>query len=72
MDGGSVETPTKGDGKGKGEERSGKEPARKFFGTDDGCKSCTYNHDWALLDERAHLAAVARRSTHGWFARSRL
>ena len=77
MDGGSVEAPTKGDGKGKGQERSGKEQACKFFGTDDGCKKgvgCTYNHDWALLHERAHLAAgtVAPGSTHGGIARSRL
>ena len=54
MDGGAVEALPKGDGKGKGPEKTGKGPTCKFFGTEDGCKKgedCTYVHDWSTLDK---------------------
>eukprot|EP00435_Cladocopium_sp_Y103_P065207 s1247_g27.t1 len=54
MDGGAPEPPQKkGDGKGKAPERTGKGPACKFFGTEDGCKKgqdCSYVHDWSTVD----------------------
>ena len=55
IDGGVVEAPAKGDGKGKSSDKPGRTPACKFFGTDDGCKKgqdCTYQHDWSTLDKK--------------------
>eukprot|EP00435_Cladocopium_sp_Y103_P044759 s704_g12.t1 len=55
LEGASVEVQPKGDGKGKGPEKTGKGPLCKFFGTTDGCKKgaeCTYVHNWDGIDRR--------------------